>query len=353
MNVSLLFVGVQPTQWLRVEDGSIVARGEGAPDQDAPVVAVIRSGSVAWRSFDATALAPAQALVAARIDAADASLGDSEDRHVAVADARDGYVVMSRHDLRVALAELDEMGLRPAAVIPSWALLPVPDVGFVRAAVPGETVLRAADGGLLEDGEISSLVVGEAPVRTLSHDEIETAMGQAAIMPSPNLLQGEFTPRTDWGAEAGYWRRMGIFAAVALALTFAIPLAKWARLVASTTSIEGESASIAAKALGESKPTPDAILRLREKLAERRGGGIGYLATEAAIVRAVQSQTNAELASFGFDADGTARASVRATSQSELDGIHNTLAAAGLEATLSQTTVNQGRPQAEITVRAP
>jgi type II secretion system protein L len=353
MSVSLLFVGVEPTQWLRVEDGAVVASGEGAPDLETPVVAVIRSESVAWRSFDATALAPAQALVAARMDAADASLGDPDDRHVAVASARDGYGVTSQRDLRMTLAGLDKMGLQPAAVIPSWALLPVPDAGFFRAVLPGETVLRSASGGLLEDGEISSLIVGEAPVRTLTRDELEVAIAAAAMMPSPNLLQGEFAPRTDWGAEAGYWRRMGIFAALALALTFSIPFANWARLVASTSSIERESASIAAKALGEAEPTPDATLRLREKLAERRGGGIGYLATETAILRAVEGQTNAELASFGFDADGTAHAPVRATSQSELDGIRNALAAAGLQATLGQTTTNQGRPQAEMTVRVP
>jgi type II secretion system protein L len=353
MSVSVLFVGVEPTQWLRLEDGAVVASGEGAPDLDTPVVAVVRSERVAWRSFDATALAPAQALVAARMDAAEASLGNPDDRHVAVAEARDGYVVTSQRDLRMTLAGLDAMGLQPTATIPSWALLPVPDAGFVRAVFPGETVLRAAGGGLSEDGDISSLIVGDAPVRTLTREELEAAIAAAAIMPSPNLLQGEFAPRTDWGAEAGYWRRIGIFAALALVLTFVVPLAKWARLVASTSSIERESASIASKALGEAKPTPDAILRLRGKLSERRGGGIGYLATETAILRAVEGQTNAELASFGFDADGTARAPVRATSQSELDGIRNALAAAGLEATLGQTSTNQGRPQAEMTVKAP
>lgn len=351
MSLTILFTGQEPTPWLRIEEGVVTERGDGPPLPENPVLAVIPADRVSWRVLDLTALSPAQALVAARLDAAESSLGDPLDRHVAVKADRDGYVVTSRTGLQALLAELGLSNLDVAAVVPSPALLPVPDEGYVRGAMPHETVLRSAAGGLRDDGELSGLVLGDAAVRTLTPDELDEAVAQAAARPDVNLLQGEFAPRTQWVADTGYWTRMARYAAIGLALTLAIPVAKWAKLTASTSALERQGAEVAARALGEAAASPDAALRLRTRLTERRGGGAGFVPTEAVLARAIEMQPNAEIAMLGFDPDGAMRATVRGTSQADLDTVRTTLTAAGFAVSMAGQTSNQGRLQAEFTVR--
>lgn len=337
--------------WLRIDDGTIVERGEDQPPGDAPVTAVIPSDQVSWRPIDATSLSPAQALVAARLDAGESSLGDPSDRHIAVVSGGHAYALTSRSALRTLLAELAEQGLEVDTVLPSPALLPVPEEGFVGAALPFEVVLRSATGGLREDGALSALVVGDAPVRALSPDELDASIVAALEAPDINLLQGEFAPRTRWVAEVGYWTRMARYAAIAVALTLAIPVAKWAKLGASTASLEREASEVAARALGETAASPDAALRLRSRLAERLGPGAGFVQTEAVLTRVIEMQPNAELGMIAFEPDGTMRATLRGTSQADLDAVRMGLESAGFAAALSGQTGNQGRLQAELSVR--
>jgi general secretion pathway protein L len=351
MSLMVLFTGEEPMPWLRIEEGVVAERGEGIPASEHPLIAVIPADRVSWHIFDLTALSHAQGLVAARLDASESSLGDPLDRHVAVNADRNGYVVTSRTGLRTLLAELAKNDLEVTAVVPSPALLSLPEDGYVRGAMPNETVLRSASGGLRDDGELSALVLGDAPVRTLTPEELEDSIAQAAVRPDINLLQGEFAPRTQWVADTGYWTRMARYAAIGLALTLAIPVAKWAKLTASTSALEGQSAQVAARALGEAAASPDAARRLRTRLAERRGGGAGFVATEAVLARAVEMQPNAELGMLGFEPDGAMRATVRGTSQADLDTVRAALAAAGFAVDVSGQTNNQGPLQAEFTVR--
>jgi type II secretion system protein L len=350
MNTVLVFAGYSPLRWWRVEDGAITERGEGAPEPG-DVVAVLPSASCAWRQFEFSSLSPAQALVAARLDAADNSLGDADDRHVAVTRDRAGYLVTSAGALRTLLAELAEAGLKPVLALPAPALLPVDEGGFVRARFPSETALRASFAGCEDDGVLSSVVVGSAPVRTLGADELDRAVTDALAAPFVTLLQGDFAPRTSWGAEAGYWRRMAVYGVLALALTLTIPVAKWAKLIASTAALEAESAEIAARALGEAEASPESIVRLRARLVDRRGGGVGYPATEGAFLRAMEGLPNTDLGALAFSDDGTLRATVRGTSQADLDQLRAVLVAGGFDVSVGAATDVQGRRQAEFVVR--
>jgi general secretion pathway protein L len=351
MSRIVLFAGGANMPWLRIEDGAIAERGEDHPPADVPATVVIPSDQVSWRTIDATALSPAQALVAARLDAAESSLGDPSDRHVAVVAGGHAYVLTSRSALRTLLAEMTALEMAVDTVLPSPALLPEPDEGFVRAALPLEVVLRSASGGLREDGAVSALVVGEAPLRTLSEEEVDASILAAAEQPGINLLQGEFAPRTQWVADPGYWMRMARYAGIALALTLAIPVAKWVKLGSSTASLDREASEIAARALGEAAAGPDAALRLRNRLAERRGAGAGFVPTEAVLARVIEMQPNAELSMMAFEPDGTMRATLRGTSQADLDAVRTGLESAGFAASLSGQTGNQGRLQAELSVR--
>ena len=91
---------------------------------------------------------------------------------------------------------------------------------------------------------------------------------------------------------------------------------------------------------------------MRTRLAERRGGGAGYLATQAALVRAIEASPNADLGALMFANDGTMRATVRGTSQGDIDMVRTALIAAGFTVDQAAASSVQGRQQAELTVRA-
>ena len=349
MSGFVVFLGEDALPWLQVEDGSVVAHGDDLRDCDEVVTAIVPANSITYRNASFEELSPAQALAAARLDAAEFSLGG--DRHVAVAEAGDYYVVTEKAKMQDWLARLAMRGLRATAIIPSPSLLPVPASGFVRAELPHETVLRSADAALGEDGVISAMIVGDAPVTTMGQGDFEEAAAAAAEYPPLNLLQGDFASRTDWGAIPGYWRRMAGFVALLAGLTLAIPMAEWTRLTLATAALDDQSATIAAKALGEARASDDAVERLQDKLVDQRGGGAGFLATQAAVVGAIESTPGVELSSLSFDPEGTMHAMIRATSAPETDALRRAIEARDFAVTESAQAGSQGRAEVEFQVR--
>lgn len=349
MSVLVIFLGEDRLPWLRVEDGRVVGHGDDLREADQPVIGIVPAGSVTYRTANFGDVSPAQALAAARLDAVDASLGS--DRHVAMAAAGDHYVVTDKSVLQRWLTKLEVRGLEAFALIPSPSLLPVPLTGFVRAELPHEIVLRSSTTALAEDDIISPLIVGEMQIATIGQAELELAVAVAAENPPLNLLQGEFAVRADWRAATGYWRRIAVFSALFVGLTLAVPSVQWVRLSMATAALDQKSAEIAAKALGETQASDDAVERMQDALIEKRGGGAGFLATQAVVVNAIQAVPGAELASLSFDPDGTMRAMIRASSRAEGDAVQRAIEAAGLAVTQGTQASNQGRAEIEFQVR--
>lgn len=349
MNRWIAFLGGETIPWLRIEDGVVSARGDDLLEADEPVIGVAPASGISYRNASFAELSPAQALAAAKIDAADVSLG--MDRHVALAEARDHYVIAEKQAMRDWLDQLALRGLTASAVIPAPSLLPVPETGFARAKFPEETVLRSAETGLAEDGAISSLVVGHAAVHTLGRDDLESAIVAASEAPPLDLLQGDFAVRPDWRAGRGYWRRMAILAGVFAGLTLAIPVAHWVRLSLSTAALDAESARIAASALEEAQASSDSVARLEQRLAMQRGAGAGFLATQAAVASAVEATASGEISGLSFDPDGTMRATVRAQGQPELDAIRNAISLRGFSVIEGVPANVQGRMEVQLQVR--
>lgn len=349
MSSYVLFLGGETLPWLEVEGDRVIGRGEDFLGSDMAVTAVVPASGVTYRTFPLGGLSAAQALAAARLDAVDMSLGAN--RHVAVAETGDHYVITDKAMMQGWLSDLARRDIVAEALIPSPSLLPVPDTGFVRGVLHDETVLRSVETALEDDGSISTLVVGDAPVRTLDEAELERAIAAAVAAPPLNLLQGDFAPRADWAAATGYWRRMAILGGIAVVLTLGIPVAQWVRLSMSTSSLDRQSATIAAQALGEMSASEDAVGRLQDKLADQRGGGAGFLPTMGVVTAAIESMPNVELASLSFDPDGTLRATVRASGQPEIDVLRRTIETRGFAVTESGQRSAQGRPEVDLQVR--
>lgn len=338
MSAFVVFLGGDSLPWLELEDGGVIGRGEDFREAGVTVTAIAPASSVTFRAATFGGVSPAQALAAARLDASEVSLGS--DRHVAVAEAGDHYVMTDTATMQRWLSELAERGLAASAIIPAPDLLPVPQDGFLRAVLHDETILRSADTGLEDDGVVSALVVGDAEVRTLEPAELEQAIASAVQTPPLNMLQGDFAPRADWSAPEGYWRRLAMYAVVAAAILLAIPIAQWTRLSVATSSTNEQSATISALVLGERSGSEDAIDRLQDKVAELRGGGAGFLPTLGALMTSMETMPNVELGQLSFDPDGTLHATVRASAQPEID-----MLARGMES--HAFTVSKGAPRTE------
>lgn len=349
MSGFVVFLDGEALPWLEVEHGRVIGRGDDLREADAAVTAVAPASSVTYRMAALGGLSPAQALAAARLDAGEISLGT--ERHVAVAEVGDHYVITDKAKMREWLLRLAEHDIVPSAIIPAPSLLPVPETGFVRGVIHDETVLRSAQAGLQDDGAVSRLVVEDAPVRTLDALELERAIAIAMTSPPLNLLQGDFAPRTDWSIPAGYWRRMTVFAGIVAALTLAIPLAQWVRLSMATSSLDAQSAAIAAKALGEISASEDAIDRLQDQLADQRGGGAGFLPTLGAVMAAMESMPNVEFSALSFEPDGTLRATLRAGRQAEIDVVRRAIETRGFAVIQGMPGNTQGRAEIELQVR--
>ena len=349
MNGLVVFLGGDALPWLQIEDSKVVRHGDDLRGSDDAVIGITPARSVTYHTASFRELSRAQALAAARLDAADVTLGS--DRHVAVSEAGDYYVVTDKEAMQGWLSKLAERGLRAVTLIPSPSVLPLPESGFVRAELPHETVLRSASTALAEDGVISLLVVGDQPVANLGQADLEDAVATAAEYPPINLLQGDFAIRTNWDAAPGYWRRMAIFAALLVGLALAIPLVQWARLSTATAALDRQSAAIAAKALGEASGSEDAAERLQDELIEKRGGGAGFLATQAAVTKAIESIPGVELSSLSFDPDGKLRAMVRAMGRPEIDAVRRAVDAGRFSVIEGTQTTTQGRVEVEFQVQ--
>ncbi len=349
MSDVVVFLGQETLPWLELDEGRVIRRGDDPLEPGTVATAVAPASCLTYRTASFGGLSPAQALAAAKLDAADASL--CTDRHVAVAVTGDRYVITDRSTMEHWLAQLAEHEIVPSAIVPAPDLLPVPEDGFVKGVVFGEQILRSAHTGLEDDGVISALVVGDAPVQTLEQDQLEAALAEAIAAPQLNLLQGDFAPRADWRAPAGYWRRIVVFLIAIVGITLAIPIAQWVRLSLATSSMNEQSATISALVLGERSGSEDAVDRLQDKVAELRGGGAGFLPTLAALMSAVETMPNVELAQLSFDPDGTMRATVRASSQPEIDMLVRAMEGRSFTVTKDASRSEQGRMSVEVQVR--
>jgi general secretion pathway protein L len=341
--------------WLRVEDGTIVARGDqagaiAASDEEMRLF-VAPARDVSLHALDLPDLAPAQARAAAQLALADKSLLPPAELHIACG-AQTGDIptrtiaLTSRAQMQTWIEAYD-----PDVIVPSPLLLPQPGEGYVRATLGDEVVLRGGAVGFAEDEVLTPLITGDAPITTLDKNAIESAIIAAATNPLINLREGEFARRQQWKFDALWAKRTGWIVAALLLVTILIPLTEIARLSWSSATLEDTSASLAQAALGEAVAPEVAVAALDTRLTGLRGGGAGFVKTAAAASRAVETTANVELTAMRFNLDGTLALTVRATKADEIATVQARMRAAGLDVTSGPVNPSQSQPIVEMQVR--
>lgn len=341
--------------WLLINDEAIVARGEHFVREDAGedevLIIIPPADAVSLNWVDLPGLAPAQALGAARLAVAEHSLIASDDLFVACGEEQGEagtrvVAAANRSDIARWVETYD-----PDWIIPAPLLITAPEAGFVRANLGHETVLRGERFGFAEDDVVSPMIVGDAPITTLDRHRIEADVIAATLSPNVNLRSGEFMRKRSWNIDRGWLRWTGIAVAALVLVSLLIPLVQIIRLSWDAAVLEETSASLAQTALGEAVPAENAVAELDARLTALRGGGAGFVATQSAVSRAIESTANTELSAMQFAPDGLLKITVRAASVAELDVVQGKLRALGLSVTAGPVNPSQGQPLIELQVR--
>jgi general secretion pathway protein L len=360
--ILLLFLapaGAGAGGWMLLRDGAVAERGAGLEALPAGVrtgVAVVPGEEVGLHWLDLPAgLAPAQAQAAARLMAAEATAQPLGEMHVAVGrEAAPGAL------RAVALAPVAAMerwletaraaGVEPELVIPDTALLPVPELGFVRFERGGVSLWRGAEAAFALEPELAELVVGDAPVAELDVAAFEAGLAQAVAQPLVNLRQGPFARRREWRMQEGRARRLAMLAAALAIVTLALQIAQILIYTLAADRMEEETRRIAATALSRS-PGSAGAGDLNRRLAELRGAGLGFGPVAVTVFAAVKAVPNVELSSLTFGSDGTLRIAVRGDAPASLDGFAQRVEAGGFAVDRMPPRTADGRQIQDMVVR--
>jgi general secretion pathway protein L len=297
--------------WLRVEGGAVAERGAGSPPVrlGEAAVAVVPGEQVTLHWLDIPAgLAAAQAAAAARMLAAEASAEPVSDVHVAVGRETEGALRCIALVQRAAMAGWIETvrgaGFEAEKIVPESVLLPEPEEGYLRFARGPVSLYRGREAAFAMEPELAGLIVGDAPVADISPQQFEGGLAEAAARPLVDLRQGPFARKREWRLQKGRLRRLAVAASALVLATLAVEVAQVMRLTLAADAAEEETRRIAGATLKSGAGTNPAAA-LERRLAELRGGGVGFGAIAAAVFAAVRASPNVELSALSFAPDGS------------------------------------------------
>ena len=352
--------GQSPWRWLRVAGDGVTARGEGVPSFDPEVhenaVAVAPADAVTLHWADLPDRSTAQAVAAARLLAADASVTPIGDLHVAVGREAEGVErpigVVSSLWMNEALAALAAEGIDPDAVIPAPMLLPRPEQGYVRADLGGEGVVRGTTSGFADEARLTELVTGGVAPTVLGRDELETAIAGAVAAPVLDLRQGPFARRTKVAIDWALVQRLAWLGVAILTVTLLISIVEIVKLNLAASAMEARADALARTALPRGETVNNADRQLGERLARLRGAGLGFSGTAASVFAAVGAAPGAELRALSFDGAGRLRATVAVQNEGLITDITQRLRRQGFIVTQSTAQNVGGIFTIDLTVSA-
>lgn len=323
-----LLVFVEDWRWLALGADGVAARGTADDLPVGPASLAVPGGDVAIHWLDlAEGLAPAQAAAAARLMLADASAEPLDDLHVAVGRAEAGLTpvaLVPNAKMTEWLAAAEAAGLDVDAMTPTSLLLLAPETGFARRGLDHRGIAAA----FALEPELTAVLTGDQPVEEIGDARFEAALPILLDALPIDLRQGPFARRRRLRIDAGWGRRVALFALAALALTLLIQVTLILRYTFAAERLETE---LAALETGQG-PAP--------------APGFGPVASR--LFEAVRATPNVQLARIEYRPDGSLAASLTADSPATIAAFRARAEAGGL----SVEGATAAGPSAEITVRA-
>ncbi|HEY5724108.1 MAG TPA: type II secretion system protein GspL [Allosphingosinicella sp.] len=360
--VSLIFLGRESAfeGWLRIEAGEVIARGQGLPvvADGARIAAIVPGDCVTlhWLHLPA-GLAPAQAAAAARLSAAEHSAQPGPELHVAVGPAtgEEGLRcvgIVSASVMAEWMVRLAEAGLDPDLIVPETLLLPASADTVFRYDRGALSLCRGAAEAFAAEPELADLILDGRPVALIDGAAFEAGLADAVASPVLDLRQGPYARRRSWQVDRPLVRRLALLLLLLLLATLAVQVAAILRYTFAADALEAEAATVAAAALPRSTGNGDASADLDARLAELRGGGIGFTAIAAPVFAAIRDTANAELAALVFNPDGSLKVTVQADTPATIAALVARIESAGFAVEGGVLRSGGGRQISDLMVRA-
>lgn len=348
--------------WWRVADGGVTDSGsEGGWTHfldDAPdVIALAPAGDapVSWLSLPG--LAPLQAAAAARLQMAEAALGDAADQHVAAglpdADGQIPASAVARSTMDMWLAQLALAGASPRALVPVAALVPQPDDGrAIRAMIGNSALLRTASLCAEADPVVDALRLGDLAVSDAESDAVAGWLAALAEHVPLDLLSGDYAPRRP-SAMSGDMRRWLVRLTAALAvLTLAVPLVQAWQLARATSAADARSMAAAAAVGAKGDDAAAAEAALDQLLAARGGGPLALSAPLGGLYQSLKDHPAVAVRSLSHASNGTLSVTLASPRIEDVNEVLKALQARGYTITAQAMQGGDGMQMGSVTIRA-
>lgn len=350
--------------WRRVEDGALGPWRDHAPGDDPPwgeapadarTVVLVPSGECPARIQPRGQLPLAQALAAARLQAAGALDGDAA--HIAVAAEPDGEAILvattSATNMDAWLGALATAGLAPSALVPAAMVLPGGN-GTVIADLAGQPIARSPQAAFAGEPELIA-ALGQGETQTLDEGALDQALLTAWQVPPLDLRQGVYAPRRVAFFRLPDWRQVARMAAIALLLGFLVLTVETVKLNLDAGARERSALAAAQKRFPAAVDLASAQALAAGELARRGAGSQAFSAPAAAVLAAMQPIPSLKLRDLGYGSDGTLRFQAAAPSADDVNRLLLALQQEGWQVTVPPSLAPDptGATVAAITVRAP
>lgn len=346
--------------WWLVADGQIVDSGIGtewaaqaaASGPDRKRVALAPAAAV---RIDFAPRPPAtserQAVSGARVEAVEASLGESKALH-SVSVLSGETVMTAVVDNGIMLAWLDwarEAGADPNHVVPVGALLPLGE-DWTAATFGPERVIGRAGTVMPFEPELASRIVGDLEPRELGGQEVEAAIAAAADQPPLDLRSGRMARRRRIVIDRQRIRQLAILAAIIPLLSLIVVIVSILKLNSAADRLDERSLAVAENALG--RPVE---LESAESELSQRVGGAGYggvMAPLSGLYSALQAEQGVSTTDLSYRSDGTLSATLAAPTVDPVNRVLVALQRNGYKITAVPRQAPDGRSMVDVTVRS-
>lgn len=306
-----------------------------------PVLVAAPADAVALHLVSLPALAPAQALAAARVLAGELSAAPVESLHVALgpvqANGRRWLALVDADAMAGWMARLE--GVEVAALVPAPLLLPD---GSRMAR--GELVL-------VRDGEMAFAAepaLAEMMCPALGALAEATAMGgQDGLL---DLRQGRFSPVQAWRPEAGRLRRLGWLGVAAGVAWLGAELAGLWQAGRAADAMEARVRAAAMAVLPPGTLVDDPVAQVQARLAAL--GGRGVSGEMAALMTALEGRPGVAIAGLERGPQGLS-VLLEGGGPGDVAAIAAALGEAGLRVETGLPRVMAGQSVTEVRVRMP
>lgn len=349
-------------QWWTVADGEVTESGSDGGwalrlGEGVDAIGLVPAADAPVRWLELPGLTPPQAAAAARLQLADAALGDTADQHVAAGFASDDGVVpvvaVARSAMDGWLAQLALAQVTPRALVPIAALVPAPAEGqATRAAIGGETLLRTAALCAEADEVIDPMrLPGLQPVTV----DDAAALGWLARLAERipiDLLTGAYAPRRKSALSPDMRKWLVRLTAALAVLTLAVPLVQAVQLTRSTSAANARSVAAAAAVGAKGEDAAAAEAALDAMLAQRGGGPLALSAPLGGLYQSLQDYPAVAVRTLSHGSDGTLAVTLAAPRIEDVNDALKALQARGYTITAQPMQGSDGMQMGNVTIRA-